>query len=697
MAVLGYIAEHVPENLILWSSKKLCSKLDNDYHRNTENANASILAELLVRGFFNLSSQEISSCISKYLPSESFEQYNSWRANASPIQKPSQLFLVPQNGDPLQITFLQNVQIKAQHRFETLLGRCDGIVPVVLTESDGQKRGCAIPFCLERTDDSKSCVIDVKGTPIPEWSKAVTDLNLPGVCVRLLFDSTVDKDKNKDMYSGASLQLPVLMSYWRQNEQLPGYNPFAVVATGKIQDNRLVPVCLEQKYEGLSDYFGKLVFFYPDDNKTDNDYLFPIPVGTPVDKIKTICLEQIVSRNNDVCCGLTNFGIKYTVNQLKTISQSIKKDSEKTWDFTIKLLHLFLQELDRDEYPEHYLNALLTLSFAYCHNANTAQAHEYNRKAVDFARDVQNHCDLQYQLLLLSIEEMVLLQDEENFEQIPSLASEIASQLDQLDPECAQTCDLKMRYHGTLGQAHMCGAICKMEGFKKEEALDNIKKAIFFAGRYQEKTPEDNIDEVIRDKNYRHLWYALFKPDTEEELSLHEILVRETNEKQTPGKQKDNNLNFQFRQRCLAAYRRILQSNSNSDDSLADAPIPAPNSVVFWLKALIYKYQAAILAFQKRNEDAKERFEKSYDILKDCKDPLLQLIAMTIAAEAYRSFSELGDKAADEYHRKAQELFSANNDFQMFQTALPWKEFLDMSWNDFKASGKDFPGLNFYY
>jgi hypothetical protein len=51
MADLGYIAEHVPENLILWSSKKLCSKLDNDYHRNTENANASILAELLVRGF----------------------------------------------------------------------------------------------------------------------------------------------------------------------------------------------------------------------------------------------------------------------------------------------------------------------------------------------------------------------------------------------------------------------------------------------------------------------------------------------------------------------------------------------------------------------------------------------------------------------------------------------------------------------
>ena len=687
------IAESYPENMFLWSSEKLISMLD-DERRFSKNALGNAIAELLVRWYFNRQSKAVEDYLSQKLPEESFKQFRTWYSTASPLQKPSQLFLVPQNGiDPSERDFLQRLQIKAQHRFETLLGNCDGIVPVI-READGKKCGCAIPFRLESANDSNSCVIDLDDVPLSEWSEAVSELNLPQIRVRLLFHSSVEKDLQ---YTGYSLQLPVLMAYWRRNEQLPKYNPFAVVATGKFQDNRLVSVRLEEKFDGLKERFDKLVFFYPDSDNTDNREMVPIPLGTSVNDVLSICNEQFVSRKYDL--GLFTSGINFIVRRLETISYSVKKDSESSWDYIISSLQQFLDELDEDQYPEHYLNALLTLSFAYCHSANTAKAHDYNRKAIEFANRVKSRCDnIQYQLILLSIEEMVLLQDEENFEQIPKLASEIKDQLDKLDENDKKTFDLKMRYYGTLGQAHMCGAICHMEGFDKAIALDCISEAINYARKYQDNTEEDNIDEVIRDMNYRHLWYAMFKPGSEEEQKYYNLAVKETIDNQLPGNSKDNNLNFQFRQHCLSSYRQLIMLCDNPNTACADEPIPAPNNIQFWLKALIYKYQAAVLAYLHRNAEAKEKFDESFVLMEKVKYPLFQYIAMTIAAEAYQSFSILGDEqTAEQYRLKAMELFKANNDFEEFKTSASWKQYLITPWKEFDDPRKHFPGRQYYY
>lgn len=685
------IAEQYPENLLFWSSEKLM-----DYERRlTQNARGNMLAELLVRWYFNPQSKAVADYLSQKLPEESIIQFKTWCANASPLQKPNLLFIDSQKEKESSTRdFLQKVQFKAQRRFENLLGNCDGIVPVIREEADDNKFGCAIPFRLEPADNSGSCVIDLDDNPLPEWSEAVSELNLPEIRVRLLFHSSVEKDLQ---YTGFSLQFPVLMAYWRQNEQLPKYNPFAVVATGKIQDNRLVPVRFEEKFDGLKERFDKLVFFYPDSDNAGSREMVPIPVGTSVDDVLSICNNQLVSRKHEI--GLFSFGIKYIIKRLETIANSVKKDSESSWDYIIKNLQMFLDELDPDQYPEHYLNALMTLSFAYCHSANTAKAHEYNRKAIKFAMSVKDRCDdIRYQLLLLSIEEMVLLQDEENFEQIPGLASEIEAQLDKLDENSPETYDLKMRFYGTLGQAHMFGSVCKMEGFDKDIALDCIQKAVQFARLYQDNTVEDNIDDVIRDMNYRHLWYSLFEPGSEDERKYYNMAVQETKDNQSPGASKDNNRNFQFRQKCLAAYRRILLSRANPDVSCSDEPIPAPANIQFWVEALIYKYQAAALAAQNRKADAKDKFDKSIAIMTTIASPLIQYIAMTIAAEAYRSFSVLGDASTADYYRQAAlGLFSGCKDFRDFKTAPSWKQFLNTPWDEFQATGEDFPGLNYYY
>ncbi|MBR0239291.1 MAG: hypothetical protein IJQ39_14445 [Thermoguttaceae bacterium] len=698
MTILGKIAELYPENLIFWSSEKLCIKPEEE-RRFTENALANIFAELLVRAYFNPQSEIIADCLSKKLPEESLKQYNAWRLIVSPNNTPPDLDIISQTDkNKSNRKFLDKVQSVARYRFRNLLGRCDGIVPVAIKEIDGKGRGYAVPFRLEETEDSAVCAIDLDGKPVPEWFDAVSGLRLPGVCVRFLFHASVDSGLK---FEGFSLQFPVLMAYWRQTGLLPAYNPFAVFATGRIQDGRLLSVdCCREKFDGLIERFGKqIVFFYPDNEEADERQQAPIPAETPEHVVLSKCQGQLESRKNDI--GLRSFGIRYYNNRLQSILISVKKDTESYWDGAIEFLESFLNELDKDRHPELYLNSLLVLSFAYCHSAHTSIAHDYNLKAVEFANSAADifDIDLRYELLLLSIEEMVLLQDEENFEQIPILASEIKGQLDKLgENSIVPYDDLRMRYYGTLGQAHMCGAVCQMEGFDKDIALFYIRKAVYYANKYQDNTVEDNIDEVIRDMNYRHLWYALFDPDSEEEKANYESALQVTMNQQQPGKLQDVNRHFQFRQKCFAAYRRILLSSPNENASYADESIPALASIWDWLKGLIYKYQAAGFAFLRRNSDAQDMFDESITFLAKQGVPLFLYMAMTVAAEVYRSFSVLGDaETAKQYQSAALALFSANDDFKNYKTASSWKRFLEMSWDEFQASGEDFPGLHYYY
>ena len=129
------IAKQYPENQIFWSSKKLVNMLEDELIE--EDSHASMFAELLVRWYFNPRATDVADYISKKLPEESIYQFETWSSNASPLQKPSLLFLVPQNcKDPSTREFLQKVQINAQHRFENLFGSCDGIVPIIKNEID---------------------------------------------------------------------------------------------------------------------------------------------------------------------------------------------------------------------------------------------------------------------------------------------------------------------------------------------------------------------------------------------------------------------------------------------------------------------------------------------------------------------------------------------------------------------------------
>ncbi len=700
MASPDNIANHYPENQIFWSSKKLINMLEDELFE--EDSHASMLAELLVRWYFNPQSEVVSDYLSQKLPKESIDKYINWRLYASPFQKPSQLFLFPQNDeiDSPNRDFLKKVQIKALRRFENLLGSCDGIIPIISQEPDGNKCGCAIPFRLEPTNDSDSCVIDLDDKSIPEWSNSVSELiselELPQFRVRLLFHSSVERYLK---YTGGSLQFPVLMAYWRLNEEIPNYNPFKVVATGIIQGKRLDSVRLEEKLNGLKDIFGTLVFLCPDSDNTDNREMVPIPVGTSVDDVLSIVNKQLVIRKNEI--GLTCLGIKYYDNRIQELFKNIKKHSDSSLDFIIDNLQLFLDELDEDQYPEKYFQTLLALTFAYCHIGNYSETHKCISKAKEIVKRFKSLTgDLRYQCILLSIEEMVLSLHEENFERLLSLASEIKNQLEELDENNVDTYDLKMRYYGTLGQAYMFGVVCQIEGFNNDKDKDNayefIREAIKYATKFQDNSEEDNIDEVIRDMNYRHLWYALFDPDSQNEQKYYNVTVREISNKQLPGKTKDTNLNYLFRNRCFAAYRRILLSSDNENAAYSTETIPVQDNIESRLKGLIYKYQAAGLASLNKKADAKEMFDKSFNILTECNDVYL---AMTVAAEAYRSFSVLGDAqtTAEQYRKKTLRLFEDNNDFEFFQTANSWKEFLKTPWDEFQASGKDFPGLHYYY
>ena len=278
---------------------------------------------------------------------------------------------------------------------------------------------------------------------------------------------------------------------------------------------------------------------------------------------------------------------------------------------------------------------------------------------------------------------------------VPELAKEIYSQISQVDIDQTAQDDLLMRYHGTMAQVHIYGTLAGINGFCEEKALENAESAIVYARK------TGDLVEIIRDLNYRHLYYAFFKPGSEDERCEYMFARNflQENSNQFVDKDYNGNLQYQFRQRCLAAYFQILSGNQCNDANIINERFPSIKEPITWLKALSFKYLGAVNAFNHNNEKAKKLFDEAIKILVNVTSPLFKFICMTIAAEAYRSFSELGDaQTAEQYRQIANNLFSENGNFITFRISSPrWFKFLNTPWDEFVASGEDFPGLHYYY
>jgi hypothetical protein len=309
-------------------------------------------------------------------------------------------------------------------------------------------------------------------------------------------------------------------------------------------------------------------------------------------------------------------------------------------------------------------------SVIYCHNGKTAEALKYNAEAKRLAKELKR----EKQLLRLSIEELVDLQDMDDFQSVETIAKTLQGQIEHCDDN-----DLLMRYYGTMGQAHCYGYLAGCPGFEQNTAKEFFQKAL----QYAYKT-ESELD-IAQDLNYNYLWYVLFDPASKDADSAYQEAYNHIkhNLQNFPESQKKNK-NFLRRFKLQARYRRLLSGDKpEAFDWKAEE---LPEGAFDWLRALVCKYLGAIAAAYGEVQQAASFFHSADQALvKSAQDDNIKaFIRMTILAEAFRSLHE------DGYREKALDALKGLSK-NYAASVKPWQDYLSSS------GASDFPGLAYWY
>jgi len=345
------------------------------------------------------------------------------------------------------------------------------------------------------------------------------------------------------------------------------------------------------------------------------------------------------------------------------------------WKWVIGQVRNLLDSLPEDCDSEARLEALMLQSAILCHLGRTEEAHKANREAFAFAK---NHGDrFVAKCLRLGIEELVVLADEEDWAGILERAAGLEEQLQRLlesSPDDDVAKDLAMRFYGTMGQAYAYGTLSKWDGCTEEKAKEAFLKAKDLA------IGLDSAPDIAQDRNYVHLWYALFRPGTpEEEKAYREADNHIRRELQDMPRAAARNRSFLRRSRAMARYRALL-ANGTIGEQLMDLDVGEEAEP--WLKGLTQKCLGALAAARGERDEAKECFEAGARLLGGM--PLFRFFRMTVLAEAYRS---LGDET---WREKAQAAGDWDSP-QLPPSADKWKNYLD------HPEKAPFPGLSYWY
>ena len=324
--------------------------------------------------------------------------------------------------------------------------------------------------------------------------------------------------------------------------------------------------------------------------------------------------------------------------RLEQLEYETRHTNQNRWEIMLARLQTNMDaiQLSQDRSPESYLLCLMLKSAMYCHMGNTATTLKFNREAKEMAKNLH----LEKQLRRLEIEELVDLQDVEDFDSIRLLAGTLETELERLNDD-----DLLMRYFGTMGQAHCYGFLSGISGFEQDTSKKYFMQALHHAQNLESE------QDIAQDLNYNYLWYVLFDPASAEAA-------------------------------LQALYRQLLTSGETGP---VDYPAEdLPEEAAFWLQALVKKYLAALAAASGEKEISDQYFMKASVLLEQgVEDSIIAFIRMTTLAEAYRSLrSENWREAA---------LASFSHLSGKYLTALsPWQDYL-------LNKTASYPGLNYWY
>ena len=664
-----------PFQSILYPDDVLLSILQHPAGTDADiQAQAEAFAELLVRCHFkpkNLESYRIS--LEHHASAEAFTEFLA-RCETSCTQPDFGSVFAPFCSLPLPF------QTAVERRFRAILS-ADGFIPVFQVESDG---AFLLPFSFR---DGPARIEDWDGEEIPEWTAALAGIpepNRPEKTVRV----AIQQKSFGFSLIGDSLGLPVLMGWWRHIGELPRYPAARLLATGAFHDGRLVSVRTEEKRTFIMRHVQNGLLLHPADGSDSVPWARPLSIdletNSVLDRIRPIAEERHATDGN------------YSAKRLETFALEIQNTVAGHWAAIVQRLLNLLDNLNPQLYPEECLRYRLILSAAYCHAGMTAQALEENHSLQKQLREQGG--DL-YPSLRLAVEELVALQDAEDWERIlelvPGLEQSIQKYASQHDSD-RKALDLAMRFHGTLGQAHAYGTLAGIEAFSKDASRRHLDQAVEFAVRLfgmarkdKDATEQDlRIRDVAQDDNYLHRWDTLFAP---EHAPASFLTAWDAIQQIQDAGSREGNRHFLLAYQAFGAYHRILEGHR--PQPLLQEPFYddlLQNDSTGYLAAMTAKYLGACEAANGNAETAADYFTTAVGRTFPS-GGVLDKIRMTIHAEAYRSlrsFPEFAGKA-EEYRDTALRFIKKSK----YETPadLPWKEFLN------NPDSAPFPGLSYWY
>ena len=653
IAQLEQITRAAPENLLFLSQADLIAVVSDTEGRYSEVCRQECIAELIIRWYLNPFS-EYEKCLDTIFPAK------EWH----PLKriKEREIFSVPTASSlPNKLwnssaPFFVRCEIVARKRLTDLLNT-DGFIPVYSGDE-----AFFLPFFLEN-NTLLPLIGDIAGEQIDNWIAPCLTLfgdNPKYRCIVRCHQSSY-----LPPFTGHSMMLPLYLAYQRKEDNLPQYNRLRLLSTGAIEIGHLKAVATEEKQRALKRCFSNAYLFFPESSRIHSEERNSVPLNISSDLEEV--LEEI--RKQIEAKGLVIPTFREAQSRLAKLDYETRHTNQSRWEDMIARLQTNMDaiQLSKDRDPESYLLCLMLKSAIYCHMGNTAKALLFNKEAKDMARSLK----LEKHLLRLEIEELVDLQDVEDFNSIRLLAVTLKDELEQHNDD-----DLLMRYYGTMGQAHCYGVLAKESGFEKGMALNCFRQSLCYAQNLGSE------QDIAQDLNYNYLWYVLFDPASEAaDFAYNRANDHiERNLQAYPQSQKKNRY-FLQRFKMQALYRRLLEGEKIPELDYQCENLP--EDALFWLRALVGKYLGAIAAADGKQDLACHYFNDAIALLEmGIADNIIAFIRMTILVEAYHSLHK------EVYRESALDILSSLT--PQYHNSLK-------SWQNYLISGGRHPGLDYWY
>lgn len=653
LAQVEQTARTAPENLIFLSWDRLIAVVSDAMERYSEDCRLECLAELVVRWYLKPSA-EIKDCLDSAFPAKEWHSLKKF--------KEQEIFAIPtaaglpqklwSSADP----FLARCEVATRKRLADLL-ETDGFIPVYSGDD-----AFFLPFRLV-DNDRLPLIGDSAGVQIENWMEPY--LALFGENPKYRCIVRCRQNPYLPPFIGRSLMLPLYLACQRKSGDLPAYNRLRLLSTGAVEIGHLKAVETKEKQQALDQCFSDAFLFFPESSQIHSEERNSVPLNITLNP--DAVLEEV--RRQIEAKGLVIPTFRDAKSRLERLEYETRHTNQNRWEIMLARLQTNMDaiQLSQDRAPESYLLCIMLKSSMYCHMGNTADALKFNGEAKEIAKSLH----LEKQLRRLEIEELVDLQDVEDFDSIRLLAETLKAELERLKDD-----DLLMRYYGTMGLAHCYGFLSGSPGFDRDAAKVCFMRALRHAQKLESEP------DIAQDLNNSYLWYVLFDPASADAglayMRANDQIER--NLQPYPRSQKKNRYFLQcFKMQAL--YRRLL-----SGEKISSLDYPAeelPEEAFFWLQALVQKYLAAIAAANGEKELAERYFLKASALLEqDIDDNIIAFIRMTILAEAYRSLG------GQRFRKAALDSFGPLTG--KYLTALsPWRNYL--------LSQTAYPGLNYRY